>query len=79
MNLYLVTCVRKSDISMPSITPVMPNQEVYVLAPDPTAAEDAAIVALHKVGGDVTYINNIRLLASTDSKYADGLLVVVSE
>ena len=75
MNLYLVSFVKK-NIGLTDSPMVPMNREVYVVAEDPATAENRAFLLMKKVGIEIDYANNIRLVASTEEDQADNLLVV---
>ena len=75
MNLYLVSFVKK-NIGLTDSPMMAMNREVYVVAEDPATAENRAFLLMKKVGIEIDYANNIRLVASTEEDQADNLLVV---
>ncbi len=75
MNLYLVSCssklLRKLD------PPILQSTcDVFVIASDPSSAENLGFILARKINVEVNHVSNIKLIASTDENEADGLLAI---
>lgn len=70
MNLYLVFCVCVGVLSNET-------QEVYVVAPDPSQAEEGALSLMRKLNYKFSdRVDRIDLIASVSTRTANALLVI---
>lgn len=73
MYLYLVTCVCTSSVA----TCLNETLDVYVVANDPTSAGELALNLMNKLQYKYNdRVENVKLLASTNTYRADSLLVI---